>query len=94
MGHVNIEPFGMNPNHSKISAYHDMSFYVLDVLSKVHPSLYARKVTSSESGGVDLSGIWLGDYFTHGPEFLLFHQPIQDKHRLNVMKLTGDCNVP
>lgn len=37
-------------------------------------------------------GIWLADYSTHGPEFLLFHQPV--KSRLEAIKLTGDVCVP
>ena len=37
-------------------------------------------------------GIWLADYSTHGPEFLLFHQPV--KTRLEAIKLTGDVCVP
>ncbi|KAK9466129.1 hypothetical protein V1512DRAFT_263943 [Lipomyces arxii] len=37
-------------------------------------------------------GVWIGDYESHGGEFLLFHQP--DATRLEAIKLTGDPNVP
>ncbi|KAK6512470.1 hypothetical protein TWF481_001356 [Arthrobotrys musiformis] len=41
-------------------------------------------------------GIWVGDYGPHGTEFLLFHQPTtsSSQKRLEVVKLTGDPNVP
>lgn len=37
-------------------------------------------------------GLWLGDYSSHGGEFLLFHQASPE--RLEAIKLTGDVNVP
>ncbi|KAK9328020.1 hypothetical protein V1520DRAFT_371587 [Lipomyces starkeyi] len=37
-------------------------------------------------------GVWIGDYESHGGEFVLFHQPT--KNRLEAIKLTGDPNVP
>ncbi|KAI5787665.1 hypothetical protein DFH27DRAFT_221415 [Peziza echinospora] len=70
-----------------------MPFRALEVLSKVHPSVYTHK-TSLEPGKLDLTGIWLGDYFSAGPEILLFNHPWNDESRLEVMKLTGDCIVP
>ena len=77
----------------------DTSFETVDLFSKVHPSLYARKstycsATEPEEGDIDLSGIWLADYYSHGPEFLSFQYPISYTRRLEVMKLTGDTNVP
>ncbi|KAK6333101.1 hypothetical protein TWF718_010924 [Orbilia javanica] len=41
-------------------------------------------------------GIWAGDYGPHGTEFLLFHQPktSSPRKRLEIVKLTGDPNVP
>ncbi|KAF3094000.1 hypothetical protein TWF569_005988 [Orbilia oligospora] len=41
-------------------------------------------------------GVWVGDYGPHGAEFLLFHQPTtsSSQKRLEVIKLTGDPNVP
>ncbi|KAK6349253.1 hypothetical protein TWF730_010004 [Orbilia blumenaviensis] len=41
-------------------------------------------------------GIWVGDYGPHGTEFLLFHQPTtsSSQKRLEVIKLTGDPNIP
>lgn len=41
-------------------------------------------------------GIWVGDYGPHGAEFLLFHQPTtsSSRKRLEIVKLTGDPNVP
>lgn len=38
--------------------------------------------------------MYLGDYLPHAPEFLLFHQPESSPPRLEVIKLTGDPNVP
>jgi len=37
-------------------------------------------------------GIWVGDYSTHGCEFILFHQETPTK--LKAVKITGDLNVP
>ena len=37
-------------------------------------------------------GLWVGDYSTHGCEFLLFLQ--RTPTRLEVLKITGDHNVP
>ncbi|KAK9454878.1 hypothetical protein V1511DRAFT_501231 [Dipodascopsis uninucleata] len=37
-------------------------------------------------------GIWIGDYESHGTEFILFHQ--SNPTRLEAIKLTGDPNVP
>ncbi|KAK9472545.1 uncharacterized protein V1510DRAFT_434894 [Dipodascopsis tothii] len=39
-----------------------------------------------------LRGIWVGDYESHGGEFVVFLQP--DASRLEAVKLTGDPNVP
>ncbi|KAK6527161.1 hypothetical protein TWF281_010354 [Arthrobotrys megalospora] len=41
-------------------------------------------------------GIWVGDFGPHGAEFLLFHQPTtsSSQKRLEVIKLTGDPNIP
>ncbi|KAF8455893.1 hypothetical protein BGX38DRAFT_1165174 [Terfezia claveryi] len=73
-------------------------FQTVDLFTKVHPSLYTRKILSStikpEKEKIDLGGVWLGDYFTHGPEFLLFQHPKSHNWRLEVTKLTGDINVP
>ncbi|KAF8420515.1 hypothetical protein EV426DRAFT_644436 [Tirmania nivea] len=73
-------------------------FQTVDLFTKVHPSLYTRQALSStiepEKANTDLGGVWLGDYFTHGPEFLLFQHPRKYNKRLEVTKLTGDINVP
>ncbi|PWW73061.1 hypothetical protein C7212DRAFT_285447 [Tuber magnatum] len=37
-------------------------------------------------------GIWVGDYSSHGCEFILFHQETPAK--LKAVKITGDLNVP
>ncbi|KAF8463134.1 hypothetical protein BDZ91DRAFT_784204 [Kalaharituber pfeilii] len=67
-----------------------------ELYSKVLPALYTRRSTPRHFPKIDLdlSGIWLGDYYTHGPEFLLFHHPNRQNCRLEVLKLTGDVNVP
>ncbi|KAK6347258.1 hypothetical protein TWF696_007330 [Orbilia brochopaga] len=41
-------------------------------------------------------GIWVGNYQPHASEFLLFHQPetTGGRKRLEVIKLTGDPNIP
>ncbi|KAF3918240.1 hypothetical protein ABW21_db0200381 [Orbilia brochopaga] len=41
-------------------------------------------------------GIWIGNYTPHASEFLLFHQPetTGTQKRLEVIKLTGDPNIP
>lgn len=39
-----------------------------------------------------LRGLWVGDYSSHGWEFILFHQPRPE--RLEGIKITGDINVP
>ncbi|EPS42057.1 hypothetical protein H072_3855 [Dactylellina haptotyla CBS 200.50] len=41
-------------------------------------------------------GIWVGNYSPHPSEFVLFHQPATSgpQKRLEVIKLTGDPNVP
>ncbi|KAG0134666.1 hypothetical protein HOY82DRAFT_577176 [Tuber indicum] len=37
-------------------------------------------------------GIWVGNYSSHGYEFILFHQETSTK--LKAVKITGDLNVP
>ena len=73
-------------------------FQTVDLFTKVHPSLYTRQARSStikpEEENIDLGGVWLCDYFTHGLEFLLFRYPNKDNRGLEVTKLTGDINVP
>ena len=95
--HVYVYRSMENPNvGAPLTGY--SVFQTVDLFTKVHPSLYTRQIRSStiepEKENIDLDGVWLGDYFTHGPEFLLFRHPNKPNRRLEVMKLTGDINVP
>ncbi|KAK9381355.1 uncharacterized protein V2V93DRAFT_358651 [Kockiozyma suomiensis] len=76
-----------------ISFVHADAFGVImgervETIARVLPELY------TPSAEYPLRGIWIGDYESHGGEFILFHQPQQDKNRLEAIKLTGDPNVP
>ncbi|KAK9459726.1 uncharacterized protein V1516DRAFT_677820 [Lipomyces oligophaga] len=58
----------------------------VETFSKLDPALY------TPDDKHPFKGIWLGDYSSHGGEFILFHQP--SPTRLEAIKLTGDPNVP
>ncbi|KAK9239878.1 hypothetical protein V1525DRAFT_397024 [Lipomyces kononenkoae] len=58
----------------------------VETIARLRPDLY----TSNPE--FPYRGLWIGDYESHGGEFILFHQPT--KNRLEAIKLTGDPNVP
>ncbi|KAK7206098.1 hypothetical protein BZA70DRAFT_123788 [Myxozyma melibiosi] len=60
----------------------------VETVARLQPELYTPDAEHS------LRGLWVGDYDSHGGEFILFHQDESDKNRLEAIKLTGDANVP
>ncbi|KAK9481289.1 hypothetical protein V1514DRAFT_323463 [Lipomyces japonicus] len=59
---------------------------VVETISRLQDDLWKRNPE------FPYRGIWVGDYSSHGGEFILFHQPT--KYRLEAIKLTGDPNIP
>ncbi|KAJ8103087.1 hypothetical protein POJ06DRAFT_62678 [Lipomyces tetrasporus] len=59
----------------------------VETIARLRPELWTRRDPQ-----FPYRGVWIGDYESHGGEFVLFHQPT--KNRLEAIKLTGDPNVP